>query len=325
MVPYPAPAPVDKVNYPSQIRAARCNTLFGRGVVPNVSWGTLSSTERHEWVSLDCDNHIEKRFDNAAYHRRVRHRAAVADFWRRWTPPNDTTSKSVATSSKAMSSKLLLRRAFDIYTPLVEDFAGPSFDSAVSGNDPDALQPGETSNAPIVLYRLLGNDLPPLEGVGQIRRNTAYALANEPKVLPGGHRRWILNRIANATEHRLIKSMLAEHGYADKDVIDIPFNRTALCGDSSGRQHQTAENVMEWGANPSTRAKERNERSRNSRISNARRLYATHQNGARNEAFRMAQRDGFRWILVFDGNGFLTAEAWAGIADAAMRAERDGR
>ena len=39
----------------------------------------------------------------------------------------------------------------------------------------------------------------------------------------------------------------------------------------------------------------------------------------------MAQRDGFRWILVFDGNGFLTAEAWAGIADAAMRAERDGR
>ena len=54
-----------------------------------------------------------------------------------------------------------------------------------------ALQPGETSNAPIVLYRLLGNDLPPLEGVGQIRRNTAYALANEPKVLPGGHRRWI--------------------------------------------------------------------------------------------------------------------------------------
>ena len=55
-----------------------------------------------------------------------------------------------------------------------------------------------------------------------------------------------LNRIANATEHRLIKSMLAEHGYADKDVIDIPFNRTALCGDSSGRKHQAAEDVMEW-------------------------------------------------------------------------------
>ena len=51
----------------------------------------------------------------------------------------------------------------------------------------------------IVLYRLIGNDMPPLESLGQLSMNTLYALENEPKELWNARRRWILNRVFDRT------------------------------------------------------------------------------------------------------------------------------
>lgn len=54
-------------------------------------------------------------------------------------------------------------------------------------------------------------------------------------------------------------------------------------------------------------------------------LYMTHQNSARNAAFSQGLKDGFRWMLIFDGNGFVSNGQWQGIRGAIAEAESQGQ
>lgn len=156
-------------------------------------------------------------------------------------------------------------------------------------NDRARAQVGEE----IVLYRLIGNDMPPLESEGQLLRNTLYALRNEPTHLPNTRRRWILNRVlSNDTVRALRESILDTQNYKTEDILVLPFDKDVMCGLPSEL---------------------------------LRLLYRTNQNAARNAAFRHAQRDGFEWILVFDGNGFVTRDTWSHIAGALFDASRAGK
>ena len=122
--------------------------------------------------------------------------------------------------------------------------------------------------------------MPPLESLGQLSMNTLYALENEPKELWNARRRWILNRVFDQDQHDDILTMLQRNGYGSDDILDISLNEDLLC--SMPNEYE-------------------------------RLLYTTNQNGARNAAYREAVRDGFRWILIFDGNGFVTLDTWNSI------------
>lgn len=141
----------------------------------------------------------------------------------------------------------------------------------------------------IVLYRLIGNDMPPLENKGQLLSNTMYALENERKDLPRTRKRWILNRIVDSTLHDQIMGILVLHGYESEDIIDIPFREEEMCAFRNGddRVH-----------------------------------YVANQNAARNMGYEHGLSDGFRWIFVFDGNGFVSDDQWNAILSAVDYAEK---
>ena len=61
-----------------------------------------------------------------------------------------------------------------------------------------------------MLYRTIGNDLPPRHEIGQSYENVKFILENEedhPELSKG----WILNRIVNKTEERRIEDLLIQH------------------------------------------------------------------------------------------------------------------
>ena len=74
-----------------------------------------------------------------------------------------------------------------------------------------------------VLYRILGNDLPPRHGKGQTRTNLALILAHEP-AFENCEKRWIVNRIFDAEEEALILDLLDRSGQI---YTRIPFDLEA--------------------------------------------------------------------------------------------------
>eukprot|EP00897_Mesotaenium_endlicherianum_P003433 jgi/Mesen1/3117/ME000184S02177 len=140
-----------------------------------------------------------------------------------------------------------------------------------------------------VLYRLIGNNMPPLQCHGQLLKNTRFALEHELP-LPGCKKRWVLNNIVNGTERALLLDLLLSHGYTLEDIIVRRINYTRVA--SFPRDTWTS--------------------------------VVTAQNEARNEIIRQGRASGARWILAFDGNQFYTREAWEAIVRAAERWEKAG-
>jgi hypothetical protein len=151
-----------------------------------------------------------------------------------------------------------------------ERIADPNFDAA------DKSPKGRT-----VIYRLIGNDMPPLQQRGQLRWNTKYALDNEPD-FPNVTKRWILNHIWNDTDFRGVYSDLIAAGVCRRDII----NR---CLD-----------VNEYTRQPSLDDKL---------------YYLTAQNEGRNAGIIDGIESGFEWIVILDGNTFITKDSWNAIAN----------
>ena len=78
----------------------------------------------------------------------------------------------------------------------------------------------------IVIYRLLGNDMPPGEDPMQQIWNTNFTLRYEPN-FHGVQKRWILNRIWNETTFDLIYTLLVQNGVHRRDIISRCFDKAA--------------------------------------------------------------------------------------------------
>ncbi len=148
-----------------------------------------------------------------------------------------------------------------------------------STKQPDFLY-GDDPNE-VVIYRLIGNDMPPLQSRGQLRWNTEYALTSEPH-FQGAHKRWILNRIWNATEFELIYEVLIENGVARRDIISRCFDIDDYMDQKS------VEDKL---------------------------LYLTSQNEGRNSAILDGKYSGFEWSVILDGNTFMSKSAWLGLKE----------
>lgn len=117
-----------------------------------------------------------------------------------------------------------------------------------------------------------------------------YALAYEGD-LPECKRRWVINKIVNATERALLIETLLQAGYTKEDILIRWFNATEV---AMAPRDSWLDLV-------------------------------TQQNEARNVAIEDGIRSGATWVLPFDGNHFITREAWASIRASARLAEERGQ
>lgn len=154
------------------------------------------------------------------------------------------------------------------------------------------------------LYRIIGNDLYPRHQKGQSRANVRFILNNEEE-FPACEKWWIVNRIFDHGEELAILDLLkarnqrfvhipfqfSEYRKVDWDFERFPEPQFFING--------VLDNVE---ATHKTRAELQIRRLKNN--------YAMNNNGARNLALRHGKRQNAKWILPWDGNCFLTKEAW---------------
>lgn len=153
-----------------------------------------------------------------------------------------------------------------------------------------------------VLTRILGNDLVPRHQLGQTRQNLQFILENEAS-FPNCEKRWVLNRIVNRTEERTIIKLLESWGQ--------PFIHLLFCEDEY-REVCKESPAPKYRDDNSVKGKMAAYRLRNN--------YVMNNNGARNAALRDG-RTRAKWVLPWDGNCFLTKEAWSSIRHAATTSE----
>jgi hypothetical protein len=155
----------------------------------------------------------------------------------------------------------------------------------------------------VILYRIIGNDLYPRHEYGQSRKNVQFILENEPE-LEGCQKRWILNRIVNLEERAALKALLDSYG---QHYTEISFSQKEWCGidwdfstfPSPGLLSRPA--VFSPGNEQLQRAYTAVYRKKNN--------YVMHNNGARNIALEDGRKHA-KWVLPWDGNCFVTPEAW---------------
>ncbi|WP_051075152.1 alginate lyase family protein [Thioalkalivibrio sp. ARh3] len=164
------------------------------------------------------------------------------------------------------------------------------------------------SEVEFALYRVIGNDLWPRHRVGQSRENVAWILEHEPE-LPGCEKRWVVNRIVDPLEEEAILRLLEEAG---QEYVHIPFRweeyRTVgwdVCGVPArfapgSRGFNQLSDLMQG------RVLMRLYRHKNN--------YVMNNNGARNAALEDG-RQRAAWVLPWDGNCFVTGEAWNEIVE----------
>lgn len=140
-----------------------------------------------------------------------------------------------------------------------------------------------------MLFRLIGNNMPPLQSPGQLLWNTEYALKHEAD-FPDCRKRWIINQIVNATEKQLVVDLLKLHGYGSEDILNRELDYDELI----------ARPEPDWE------------------------VFVTAQNQGRNAAIQNGKAAGATWILPFDGNHFITNQAWRRIVRSARWSMKAG-
>ena len=167
----------------------------------------------------------------------------------------------------------------------------------------DMASTGASRPNSFVLYRIIGNDLPPRHRSGQSLGNLRFILENET-AFPYCEKRWVLNRITN----RAIESALLEllHSYR-QPVLHIPFVSADY-----------ARIPLDFACLPSAdylssfRFRWRSRYYKNlisGAVNRLKNLYVMNNNGARNAALADG-RSRAKWVLPFDGNCFFTELAW---------------
>ena len=180
-----------------------------------------------------------------------------------------------------------------------------------SGESGESGERGENRGGDtFCLYRIIGNDIVPRHGKGQSRENLRFILENEAE-FPGCEKRFVVNRIVDPAEEQAIRQLLASHGV---EYLHIPFSEAEYA-----RQPWDLEGLPEPGYTLSAEYARlpADFRSRlYKRLYRHKNNYLINNNGARNAALEDGS-DRARWVLPFDGNCFLTPEAWEEIRRAA--------
>ena len=164
-----------------------------------------------------------------------------------------------------------------------------------------------------VLYRIIGNDLPPRHGRGQSLANLRFLLEHEPP-LSGCEKRWVVNRITDPAQEAAILALLNAHG---QPVLHIPFVEAEYA--CIGLDLACLPNADFLSSRRFARLGLKKQNRLLGAVHRLRNLYVMNNNGARNAALADG-RARAKWILPFDGNCAFTASAWTQlVADVTAR------
>ncbi|GJJ69073.1 hypothetical protein EMPS_01419 [Entomortierella parvispora] len=163
----------------------------------------------------------------------------------------------------------------------------------------------------IVLYRILGNDLPPRHRPGQTLSNVRFILEHEPE-FNKTRKLWVLNRIVDQQAESSILQLLDHHRqeyiripFVEKDYLkqdfkleDFPEPDFFSSDDYSTFSKVAKLRVLDYTYHDKNR-------------------YAMNNNGGRNIAINHGKTQvDARWIFAFDGNSFMTKNAMSEIKQA---------
>jgi glycosyltransferase involved in cell wall biosynthesis/Tfp pilus assembly protein PilF len=166
----------------------------------------------------------------------------------------------------------------------------------------------EVEKDTFVFYRILGNDLPPRHKKGQTLSNIKFILDHEPQH-QNCEKRWVINRIVDREQEKAVIELLeqynqtylhipfieAEYAALDFNFEDFP-EPNFFYGQSYSKLHDFAKALA---VDHTYHHKNR---------------YVMHNNGGRNAALREGKQRA-KWVLPWDGNCFLTANAWQQIVE----------
>ena len=154
-----------------------------------------------------------------------------------------------------------------------------------------------------VLYRIIGNDLPPRHQSGQSLANLRFILENEP-VLPRCEKRWVVNRITDPAVDAGILDLLRAH---HQPVLHLPFVAADYARILIDLDCLPSRDFLSSRRFARLNAKNRNRLL--GAVHRPKNLYVMNNNGARNASLAEG-RARAKWVLPFDGNCFFTACAW---------------
>ena len=155
-----------------------------------------------------------------------------------------------------------------------------------------------------VLYRVIGNDLIPRHRKGQSIKNLRFILENETE-FRACEKRWVVNRIFDRTQEQAVINLLEEHNqpYLHLPFVASEYRHIGLDTDALPpgflSNCDRVSNIVgiERAITACYRLKNN---------------YVMNNNGARNAALREGKQRA-KWVMPWDGNCFITPEAWKSI------------
>lgn len=158
------------------------------------------------------------------------------------------------------------------------------------------------------LLRIVGNDLPLRHDPNQTLTNLEFTLKNESD-FDGCIKIWVLNRIIDPVKKQSIIDLLDKYG---KKYLDIPYVaeemvKTPFAFDALPIDHYKL--TREY-----PKLSKRNKKIVDAVTLKYKNMYLMNNNGARNTALE-AGRELAKWVFPWDGNCYLTDQAWESIRE----------
>ncbi|MDA0221399.1 MAG: hypothetical protein O3B22_17795 [Proteobacteria bacterium] len=166
--------------------------------------------------------------------------------------------------------------------------------------------------ADFVIYRVIGNALPPRHDAEHTLRNLKFVLEREPG-LPGCDKRWLLNRMVDGDLEAECIAMIEASGQGLQVIPFDPRSYRAAFYDASGMPAE----FNPFGRDPEQTSPSHVPVKAYEWMMRHKSLRLIDLNAARNLAVELGRAEA-DWVLPLDGWSFFTLEAWrdmvAGIA-----------
>ncbi|KAI7856690.1 hypothetical protein BDC45DRAFT_437307 [Circinella umbellata] len=157
----------------------------------------------------------------------------------------------------------------------------------------------------LLLYRIIGNDLPPRHKEGQTLSNLHFILEHEPS-FPNLRKIFLLNRISDPSSEAAVVRLLEKY---NMEYIRVPFVEEEYKQIDFKLEHFTepdflhSDDYRRLSKVAKLRALDYTYHDKN--------LYAMNNNGGRNTAIQHGRSiSNARWIMPFDGNCYLSHNAF---------------
>ena len=141
----------------------------------------------------------------------------------------------------------------------------------------------------ILLFRILGNDLPGIHGNTQTINNLKFTLENESK-FPYTDKIYLLNRIYDRNKRKKIINLLKKY---NTRFLEIPFNLNEYFN-------------IKYDNNIDNLIKTNLKNKEFLRLIKKHNLYLINNNGSRNFCINYGKKNNYDWIFPLDSNSFFT-------------------